>query len=315
MEVGQATPRALAGPRREELVVDVLGLDGGEADPLDRRLGEDPPDQPRQRERRARVGAAEAAHRGAAVVRPDVDSRQDDLAVPGGKRPAHVGQHDLGGQRALGAAGPRDDAEGAEEAAAVLDLDVGPRAVDPGPVVDDPRDLDAGERRERGVERAVRSLHVVAGQPEEALHLGQEPVLLVVPHEPRLRIHGGERGPADLHRAAGDDERRPRARAPGAAHGLARLVVRHRGDRAGVHEVEVGPGAVSHELHAARAEEPLHRVHLRLVDLAAEVGDRGPPHRRGRLRRLAGRPRRRTRCPRRRHGLTTAQASWTSGRQ
>ena len=72
-----------------------------------------------------------------------------------------------GRERALGAAGAGDDAVGAEEAAAVLDLDVGAGPVDPGPAVDDPLDLHAGERRQRRLERgrAGRRRAAVAGCP------------------------------------------------------------------------------------------------------------------------------------------------------
>ena len=50
VEVRQRARRAV-DPGREQLVVDVLGLDRAEPDPLDVRLGEDPPHEARERER------------------------------------------------------------------------------------------------------------------------------------------------------------------------------------------------------------------------------------------------------------------------
>ena len=138
----------------EQLVVDVLGLDGAQAEALDGRLGEDPPDEAGERERRACVGAARPPLRPAAVVGADVDPGQDDLPVAGGDRPAHVGEDDLRRERALGAAGRRDDAVRAVERAAVLDLDERARPFDRGAIVGDPVDrrsdhVHARQRRER----------------------------------------------------------------------------------------------------------------------------------------------------------------------
>ena len=91
-------PRPAVDPRREQLVVDVLRLDGAEADPLHGRLGEDPPHEPGERQRARGVRAARAPLRPAAVVRADVDPRQHDLAVAGGERPAHVREHGSRGE-------------------------------------------------------------------------------------------------------------------------------------------------------------------------------------------------------------------------
>ena len=103
VEVGHR-PRRAVGPGPEQLVVDVLGLDRGEAEPLDRGLVEDPPDEAGQRQRGSRVRAAEAALRPAAVVRPDVDPGQDDLAMTRAERAPDVLQHGLRGEAPLRAA-------------------------------------------------------------------------------------------------------------------------------------------------------------------------------------------------------------------
>ena len=148
-------PRRAVGPDAEQLVVDVLRLDRREAEPLDRRLVEDPSNEAGQRQGRAGVGAAEAALRPAAVVRPDVDPGQDDLAMARAQRASDVEQHGLRGEAPLRAARRRDDAVGAEERAAVLDLHERPRPLDRGPAVGDPLDLDARQRRKRPRERAA----------------------------------------------------------------------------------------------------------------------------------------------------------------
>ena len=83
-------PRRAVGPDSEQLVVDVLRLDRREPDPLDVGLVEDPPDEAGQRQRRARVRAAEAPLGPAAVVRPDVDPGQDDLAMARAQRASDV---------------------------------------------------------------------------------------------------------------------------------------------------------------------------------------------------------------------------------
>ena len=79
-------PRRAVGPDAEQLVVDVLRLDRRDPDPLDLGLVEDPPDEAGERQRGPAVGAAEAALRPAAVVGPDVDPGQDDLAMAGRER-------------------------------------------------------------------------------------------------------------------------------------------------------------------------------------------------------------------------------------
>ena len=136
--------------------------------------------------------------------------------MAGRERPPDVGEDGLGRERALRAAGSRDDAVRAVERAAVLHLDVGPRPIDPVAAVGDAverraraaaGDHDAGERRQRPVERPVDRLEPVLRQPEEPLDLGEQPVLVLVGDEASRRIDGGERRPADLDRAAGGDDR------------------------------------------------------------------------------------------------------------
>ena len=103
-------------------------------------LDEDPAHEAREGEGGSRVRAAMAALRPAAVVGPDVDPGEDDLAMARAEGPPDVREHRVRRQRPLGAAGLRDDAVGAVERAAVLDLDEGPRALDRRAVVGDPVD-------------------------------------------------------------------------------------------------------------------------------------------------------------------------------
>ena len=152
--------QAPAGTRRqpgiEQVVVHVLRLDRREPDSLHVGFGEDAPHEPGERQRAARVRAARSRVGPATVVRTDVDPGQDDLAVTGADRAAHVGEHVVGGDRAFGAACPRDDAVRAVERAAVLHLHERTGPVDPGPPVRSPRDLDAGEGGQRAVKQPGR---------------------------------------------------------------------------------------------------------------------------------------------------------------
>ena len=183
-------PRRAVGPDAEQLVVDVLRLDRREAHPLDRRLVEDPPDEAGKRQGRSGVGAAEAALRPAAVVRPDVDPGQDDLAMARAERASDVEQHGLRGEAPLRAARRRDDAVGAEERAAVLDLHERPRPLDRGAAVGDPLDLDARQGWQRPRDARVTAPWRRADQP---LDLLEQRVLRPVVDEPRGGIRGGER--------------------------------------------------------------------------------------------------------------------------
>ncbi len=272
VQVRQGARRAV-DPRREQLVVDVLGLDGAEPQALDGRLGEDAADQAGERERRACVGAARSPLRPAAVVGADVDPRQDDLAVTGGDRPADVGEDGLRRERALGAAGRGDDAVRAVERAAVLDLDERARPFDRRAIVGDSVDRrsDHVHARERGERPAHRG---VAIGREQRLELGEEGGLRVVADQSRPFVDPRERLRPDLDGAARDDNRGIAVGASGATHGRARLLVGDRGHRARVDEDEVRAALRVDERHAGLAEEPRRALHLRLVDLAAEVDDR-----------------------------------------
>ena len=274
MEVGQAAP-AGTDPDVEQLVGDVLRLDAAEPDPLDLRLGEDAPHQARQRQ-------------AAAVVRAGVDAGQHDLAVGGRRRAPHLRDHLVGCYRSLGAASPGNDAVGAMERAAVLDLHEGARSIDVGPTVEGVLDRilvglglerPAQARLERRFDRQLdprkRRHRPAVREPEQACQLGHQAALRFVVIQAGQRIGRGQRPRIDRDGAAGDEDPSVGASPPGASHGLARLAVGDRGHGAGVDHDQIGGGAPVHQLHAALAEQPLDGVHLRLVHLAAEVGDRG----------------------------------------
>ncbi len=97
MEVGQR-PRTALEPDLEQLVVDVLGFDRRQPQALDRRFGQDTPDEPGQRQLGIPMPAPERAIRSAAVVRADVDPGQDDLPMAELERPRDVGQDLVGRQ-------------------------------------------------------------------------------------------------------------------------------------------------------------------------------------------------------------------------
>ena len=155
MEVRHRARRAV-GPDPEQLVVDVLRLDRRQSQPFDARLVEETANKASQRQCRAGVRAAEPPLRPAAVVGPDVDPGQDDLAMARAQRASHVRDHRLRGEAPLRPTSLRNDAVGAEERAAVLDLDERARPLDRGPPVGDSLDLDSGKRRETpGHDRTV----------------------------------------------------------------------------------------------------------------------------------------------------------------
>jgi hypothetical protein len=266
----------------------VLGLDRAQADPLDPGLDEDPTHEAGQREGGAGVGAAMPALRPAAVVGPDVDPGEDDLAVAGGQGPADVREHRVRRERPLGTAGLRDDAVGAVEGAAVLHLDEGPRPLDRGAIVGDPVDaarygVDARQRGEgclRAVARAVGSL---PDDRQQRLELGVERGLGVVADQARAGVDPREGLGAHLHGTPGDDDLGVGIRTARTADGGARLLVGGGRDRAGVDEVEVGGAIRVDERDTGLAEQARRALHLRLVDLAAEIDDRR------RTRRRAGR--------------------------
>ncbi len=242
VEMRQRARRAL-DPGREQVVVDVLGLDRAQPDPLDVRLGEDPAHEAREGEGGSRVRAAMAALRPAAVVGPDVDPGEDDLAVARDQGPPDVRQHRVRRQRPLGAAGLRDDAVGAVERAAVLDLDEGSRALDRRAIVGDPvdRGCHARQRRQRPGRRLARAWVPVPVDRQQRLELGEERGLALVADQSRVGVDPGERLGPDLDRTAGDDDLGIGVGAARAADGGARLLVGGGGDGARVDEVEVGP--------------------------------------------------------------------------
>ena len=83
----------------------------------------------------------------AAVVGPDVDPGEDDLAPAGLVDPAHLREDRLGRERSLGSPRRRNDAVRAVERTAVLDLHERTRAVAARPIVGGPVELDTRQRR------------------------------------------------------------------------------------------------------------------------------------------------------------------------
>jgi hypothetical protein len=98
----------------------VVHLDGREPEPSEARRRAGVADEPRK------VVAC-----GPVPVATEVDPREDDLSVTLGDPAADLGEHGLRRPAARGTADLRDHAEGAGEAAPVLDLDESPDAVEP----------------------------------------------------------------------------------------------------------------------------------------------------------------------------------------
>ncbi len=189
------------------------------------------------------------------------------------ERASDVLEHGLRGEAPLRSPRRRDDAVRAEERAAVLDLDERPRPLHRGAVVGDAVDLDAGQGRQRPIE----SLRGAARppSPHEDAPAPQAARPWPVVDEPGGGIGRRERLRPDLDGAAGhDDLARPGSRGgpagrPGATSGrrstvTVQVLTRTRSARA----VPVDEG------DATLAQKAGGRLHLGLVDLAAEVGDR-----------------------------------------
>ena len=164
----------------------------------------------------------------------------------------------LGRERPLGAAGPRDDAVGAEERAAVLDLDERPGALDGRAIV--------GDAVDRSRRRAPTPDSVGSGpraswpsRAEQRLELGEERGLAVVADQARVGVDRRERLGPDLDGAARDDDLGARVRPARPANGGARLLVGRRGDRARVHEDEVGGPIRVDERDAGLAQQARRR--------------------------------------------------------
>ena len=204
--------------------------------------------------------------------------------MAGRQRPVDVGQNSVRGNGQRGTPGPGDDAIGAVERAAVLDLDEGARSVDGGPSFEVVLDralvrlkgaararLDRLDPRQRRQLAAVRCDY-------QGRQFGQQPAFGFVVEEPRGRIRGCQRLGIDRDRAAGDEHLRVRAGPAGPANDLPGLAVGDGGHGAGVDDHQIRGLAAVHQLHTTSAQEALDSVHLGLVDLAAEVGDRGTAH-------------------------------------
>ena len=202
--------------------------------------------------------------------------------MPRANRASDVVQHRRRGETSLGPAGRRDDAVRAEERAAVLDLDEGARPLDRRATIVDALDLDSGQRRQRAPDhRLAPAVSCQPAVPDEPLELRGKPVLVAVVDETSHRIGFLESLPADLDRAAGDDDLGARVRPTCPTDGMARLGVRLRRDRAGVDDDEVGRAGATDEADVVLPEASGGRLHLGLVDLAAEVDDRRRPDRSG----------------------------------
>src|SRR5215211_4702268 len=137
--------------RLDQLRRDVVDLDRGEAQPLESRRGGDIANQARQRE--PGIAVAEAA---------EVDSGQDDLAMPLRDAAANLADHRLRAPAPRPAADERDDAEVARERAAVLDLDEGAHAFQARV------SLDAADRADVAGDK-LRGLVASAGHDDDVL--------------------------------------------------------------------------------------------------------------------------------------------------
>ena len=219
--------------RADELVVDVVDLDRGEAESFEPRCRAGLPDEPRQ-----------AIAGGAVAVAAEVDPGEDDLAVALGDAAADLAEHGLGRAAARGAAHERDDAEAACERAAVLHLDEGANAVEAGIRLHAADRTDVARDELRRLLAAARDHDDVLGQP-------------------------GERVPGEVRAAARDVHAAVGARRAGRL--LAGLRDGFVGDAARVDDGHVGTAVAL--LVTIREQPLAHRVRVDVRDLAAEEAD------------------------------------------
>ena len=244
----------------------MVDLDRGQAEPFEPGRGAGFPDEPRQ----AIAGRPVA-------VAAQVDPGQDDLAVALSDAAADLAEDGLGRAAARGTADERDDAEPARERAAVLHLDEGANAVEPG------LRLHAADRADVARDEPRRLL-AASGDHDDVV---REP---------------GERVPGEVRAAAGDVHAPVRARR--ASRLLARLRHGFVGDAARVDDRHVGVAVAL--LVAVREQRLAYRVGVDMRDLAAEEadGEGGHPRDRRQLAR-ATRPRRAAQPARARVGNRT----------
>ena len=247
----------------EQLGREVGGQDRGEAQPAERGHPIlDGAHQPGQAPARGEVPAVVA----------EVDPGQRDLAVAGLDESPDLVDH---GRRGLAPARParrRHDAEGAPVLAAVLHLDEGARA--------------AGDARERRGGDGAGAGHVAHLDPRAGplravrQQLGQPVLLQIAQHE----VHPGDarhRLGVDLGQAPRHHQQRAGMRARDPPDGLAVGEVGARGDRARVHDVDVGHGPGGSDPEPVPLHEGGHLLGLDLVEPAAEgrEGHGGPADR------------------------------------
>ena len=230
--------------------------------------------------------------------------------MAGVDRAAHVLQHNVRGERALGAACPRDDAVGAVERAAVLHLHERARPLDRarssampsmGLAASTPESVGAANAAARGARprrsRGGRGASSPSSSAEEA------PPSRRCPRGGRPGRARANVGRSTCDRAARHDDGASGFAPAGTPHGLAALLVGDRRHGARVDEVEVGRCPRRHDLDTGDPERTHHGVHLRLVHLASQIRDRGAAH-------PACHPRERRRPPRDRHRVRHRKPGW-----
>src|SRR5690606_1721390 len=258
-DVQVAADLGKAGHGLEELVVDLVGVDGTQADPLDPGDLVNPLEDPGQRDGRIQVVA----------VVPQVHAGEHHFFKALFGQAPHQLLDPLGPAAAAPAAGPRDLAKRAELVAAVLDLHHGAGAafeVQRRQLLELPdlKDLFDGTNRPAGPKDLLHHVHQLRA-PVGAHHhvdagdggdlVGR--VLYVAPH----RDHHGPGIPAD-----------------GPADHLPGLLRRLIGDAAGVDHVHVRGLVEIDHLVPATPEEGGHALGVVEVYLAAQGRERDPAH-------------------------------------
>ena len=246
-----------AGHQIEQVVREIHGLDRAQAQPLDGRFVQQPPHQIGQPNPSAEIAPPAA----------QVDPAQHHLAILRRER-AHLLHHALRRRAAAAAAHIRNDAERAPVIAAILDLEVGARAVARG-VLD-------RRRQKIGLRENIADLDlpvIIRGGNEF-----RNARLVRIPHH---QAHAFERGQflrRTLRVAAGDQDARARLLAMDAPDHLPHFVIRGRGDGAGVQHHQVGILQIGGRGEALRRQPGFNRRAIRLRGPAPEILDQKTLH-------------------------------------
>ena len=201
-----------------------------------------------------------------AAVGAEMDAGQDDFLESRGDEALRFGDDGIGTARFQGAPRIGDDAIGAEIIAPFLYLQIGPR-------------MFYSRRIEGDLLKFVMTAHVVDGCDgfvfpvvQELADDGNDALAFIGPDDGIDFGHGRQELRVELGITAGDDDLGGLVALLRPADELARFLLAHLGDRAGIDDIDVGRAVEIGFREACSQEEAAHTVRIVLVDTAAKSG-------------------------------------------